>query len=193
MKRPQKETGVRKNGQVFGKMDILRVFFDDPERTFHLREIARLTGYAPSTLSKYLTGIVARGLLHTGHSKGFRVFASNTQSRQYKDAKLFYNIFRLRSSGLLEFLNETFNHPKAIILFGSFRKSENIPSSDVDIFIETPIKKDVDMSAFEDRLKHKIQLFQFSRKEIEAMKRNNKELLNNIVNGIVLEGFFEVL
>ena len=186
------KTNVRKNGQLFEKMDILRHFFEEPEREFHLREIARLIGSAPSTASKYISELVEIKIITARSSKGFKLFKSNTENALYNDCKLFYNIHQIRNSGLIEFLVEEFNHPKAIVLFGSFRKSENIPESDIDIFIETARKKEPNLTKFEKKIGHPVQLFQFSRNEIGQMKSRNKELLNNIVNGIVLEGFFEV-
>ena len=36
----------------------------------------------------------------------------------------------------MEFLNEYFGNPKAIILFGSFRLGEDLSTSDIDIAIE---------------------------------------------------------
>jgi predicted nucleotidyltransferase len=186
------KTTVRKNGQLFGKMDILKYFFEEPEREFHLREIARVNRLAASTASKYLSTLIKNKIITSRRSKGFSIFKSNTSNAIYKDFKLLYNIYQIRSSGLIDFLAEEFNQPSAIILFGSFRKSENIPGSDIDIFIETAGKKELELSKFEKKLGHPIQLFQFSRKEVEQMKSKNKELLNNIVNGIVLEGFFEV-
>ena len=186
------KTTVRKNGHMFDKMDILKYFFEEPEREFHLREIARLAGLSPSTASEHLSSLVANKVITAKASKGFKIFKPNTSNVLYKDAKLFYNIFCIRNSGLIDYLIEEFTHPKSVILFGSFRKSENIPASDIDIFIETPVKKEIDMSVFEKKLRHTVQLFQFSRKDMENMKKENKELFNNIANGIVLEGFFEV-
>lgn len=185
------KTAVRKNGQPFAKMDILKYFFEEPEREFHLREIARLIRLAPSTASKYLAKLDAEKIILTKKSKGFRIFKSNSENVLYKDAKLFYNLMNIRNSGLIDYLMEEFNHPKAIILFGSFRKAENIAKSDIDIFIEAEAKKNPDLSSFEKKLNHPIQLFQFSGKEIDKMKITSKELLNNIINGILLEGFFE--
>jgi|TARA_B100001971_G_C18235728_1_gene567046 predicted nucleotidyltransferase/predicted transcriptional regulator len=186
------KTTVRKNGQLFGKMDILKCFFEEPEREFHLRELARSANLAPSTISEHLSELVKIGIITSKTDKGFKLFRSNAEIALYKDTKLSYNMYQIRNSGLIDYLIDEFNYPKTIILFGSFRKSENIPGSDIDIFIESAIKKQLDMSRFEKKLKHSIQLFQRSKKDIEKMKSKNKELLNNIINGIVLEGFFEV-
>ena len=187
-----KKTSVRKNGHMFGKMNILEYFFEEPEREFHLREIARLAGISPSTASNYLSEFAKKGVITSKNEKGFSIFKSNPEDKLYKDMKLFYNLYRIRASGLIDYLATEFNHPKAIILFGSFRKSENIKSSDTDLFIETSVKRNPNLSGFERRLGHPVHLFQFSSKEVEGMKEKNKELLNSIINGILLEGFFEV-
>ena len=65
MKRKIKKTTVRKNEQLFEKMDVLTHFFENHEREFHLREIARLIGLAPSTVSKYLNSFVNEKILIT--------------------------------------------------------------------------------------------------------------------------------
>lgn len=49
-----------------------------------------------------------------------------------------------------------------------------------------------DLNRFEKILHHKVSLFLFSRERIEKMKVGNKELLNNLVNGIILRGFWEL-
>ena len=100
-----------------------------------MRELARLSKLAPSTVSKYLKKLAAEKIILVKKSKGFSIFKSNGENATYKDMKLFYNLINLRKSGLIDRLSEEFNHPKAIILFGSFRKAENIPESDIDIFI----------------------------------------------------------
>ena len=186
------KTTVRKSRQLFEKVDSLKPFFEEPEREFHLREISRLIGLAPSTASKHLSELVEYGIITTRSSKGFKLFKSDTESTLYKDSKLFYNLYKIRCSGLIEFLADELNHPKSIILFGSFRKSENIPESDIDIFIETAGKKEINLTKFEKKIGLPVQLFQFSSNEIEQMKSKNKELVNNIINGIKLSGYIKL-
>ena len=99
----------------------------------------------------------------------------------------------IEDSKLLDYLEHEFNYPKAIILFGSFAKAENISTSDIDLLIVSSEKKKVDFSKFEKKLRYKIQLFVHSQKEIERFKKENKELINSWINGITLYGFFEVV
>jgi len=173
-------------------LEILKFFIDNPNQQFHIREVAKLTKLAPTTVTNYLENFKKNNILEKKKERNHVLYRANTENKSYKDIKLYYNIKKIRDSGLIDFLEDELNHPEAIVLFGSFRKSENIPSSDIDIFILSPIKKQLDLTIFEKKNKHNIQLFIHSKKELDLMKTDNKELLNNIINGIVLNGFLEV-
>ena len=77
--------------------------------------------------------------------------------------------------------------PNVIVLFGSYRKGEDTEESDIDLFLECP-GEEISLGRFEKKLKRKVQLH---------FKTNfndyPKELKNNISNGIVLDGYLEVL
>jgi len=172
---------------------LLEYFVREPEREFHVRELAKLIKKSPTTISKYLTKFEKNGILVSKRKLNHLLFKANTESQAFKNKKLFYNVQKLEESRLIDFLDNEFNHPESIILFGSFRKAEDILASDIDILIITSIKKELNLEKFEKKLGHRIQLFVHSRAEIEKMKLKNKELVNNWLNGIVLRGFWEVL
>ena len=90
-------------------------------------------------------------------------------------------------SGLLDYLEEKYS-PECIVLFGSTAKGMDDKESDIDIFIMSPSKKNISIERFEKILKKEIQLFIFDRQEF----LKQKDLANNIVNGIVLRGHLEV-
>jgi predicted nucleotidyltransferase len=76
-------------------------------------------------------------------------------------------------------------------LFGSYRKGEDISTSDIDIAIEDNDTKDHQTHPlrepdFEKLLGRNIQIHLFSRKNVDH------NVFNNIANGIVLSGFLEV-
>ena len=172
---------------------LLEYFINEPEREFHIRELAKLTGLSPTTISKYLVEFEKEGILVSKRKLNHLLFKANTESQAFRNKKLFYNIQKLEESGLIDFIDGEFNHPESIVLFGSFRKAENIPVSDIDILIITPVKKEPNLEKFEKKLGHKIQLFMHSKAEIEKLKLKNKELVNNWLNGIVLRGYWEIL
>ena len=107
-------------------------------------------------------------------------------------SKIIHNLNFIYQSGLVEYLNEHFNNPKAIILFGSFRKGDDISTSDIDIAIEADEVKEYktvtmkELIEFENLIKRKIQIHLFNRKNADV------HVFNNIANGIVLMGFLEV-
>jgi len=172
--------------------NIIKYFIEDPNTEFHIRELAKLSKKSPTTISKYLNDLKKRGILRSRRERNHLLFRSNTDNPAFRDEKLFYNIKKIREAGLVEYLNEEFNHPEAIVLFGSFRKAENTPLSDIDILIITSSKNRPNIEKFEKKLGHKIQIFLHSRKDVNRMKIKNRELLNNFLNGIVLDGFWEV-
>ena len=157
---------------------ILELFFEFTSESFTIRRIAKKTKIPKSTVYKYLKKLKSIGLI-TKDNK-----ASNTKF--FKIKKINYFIEKIYASGLIEHLN-SFYVPSCIILFGSFRKGDSVSNSDIDIFLETTKKKDIELKKFEEKLKHNIQIF----KEADINKLPNR-LFNNVINGIKLEGFFKV-
>jgi len=70
-------------------------------------------------------------------------------------------------------------------------KGEDIETSDIDIYIEFLDKKEINLEKYEFYLKRKIQTFKF--KNFQTIININKDLANNIANGIVLNGFIKVI
>lgn len=170
----------------------MKLFFKEPEREFHIREISKIFKKSPTTISKYLFQYKKEGLLKAVNKLNHLLYRADTSSSLFKQAKLNYNIRILYESGLIDYLIEEFNNPESIIIFGSFAKAEDILSSDIDILIISPVKKELNLEKFEGKLGRKIQLFIHSSGDIEKMKKENKELLNNFINGIKIYGFWEV-
>jgi|SRR3989344_4764533 len=172
--------------------NLLKYFIKEPEREFHVRELAKLDRKSPTTISKHLNKLKNEGLLLSRKKLNHLLFKANTENQHFKDLKIFFNIKSLRESGLIGCLIDEFNQPEAIILFGSFRRGEDTQQSDIDILIISPLKKEINLIKFEKILNRKIQLFIYPNSEIDKMKIKNKELLNNWINGLVLHGFWEL-
>lgn len=170
------------------KMNNIQLFFDEPNREVAVREYARLQVIAPATAAKQLSKLLADGLLIRHSERRMLLYRAATQSDAYKDAKVAANIRRIRESGLLEHL-ESQLHPLAIFLFGSHAKAENQKGSDIDLFVLARTKKAIDTERFAKFLKAPVQLFMHAPEELKGI---NPHLLNNIINGIRLAGFWEV-
>jgi len=127
--------------------------------------------------------MVKKGWIARKNAKPVPLYRARAEDAGYRLAKRHWIEQRIVSSGLIEHLaRET--QPKAIVLFGSCAKGEFDSSSDIDLFIQAP-EKELDLSSF--RLGHRISLF-FE----PSLKDLSKELLNNIVNGLVLRGYLRL-
>lgn len=157
---------------------IFELFFEYPNKRFSVREIARKTRIPSSSVQRYLEGLRKKGFV----DKQNRLIINSYT----KFLKSFFMIDKIYSSKLLEYL-EKMLVPESVIVFGSIRKGEYDFESDIDLFVESSIKKDLDLRKFEKKLKHKVQLFVYS-----DINKLQPHLLNNVVNGIKLSGYFKV-
>ena len=169
------------------KKKILELFFKFPLKNFYLREISRETNIAMTSVKRYMGELIKEKLIVKISGGIYPTFKSNRDSddgifRFYKKLNI---IEKLYTSGLLSFINDKCN-PKCIILFGSSSRGEDIKGSDIDLFVQSSEIK-LDLSKFEKNFGRKINLFFESN-----FSRLNKELKNNILNGIVLSGYIGV-
>ncbi len=173
------------------KITILSPFFENPNKSFYIREIARIVRINHTTVRQYLDKLVKESILILTKRRPYSSFRL-LLSRRTVNLKLFYNFEKLRKSHLIEDLEKEYDFP-IIVLFGSYVKSMDDMISDIDICLITNIKKEINLEKYEKIIKRKISLHKFTRKGWQRTKNKNKELVNNICNGIVLSGELEVL
>ncbi len=178
--------------RIIDIQSFLKHFYKEPNRFFHVREMARLLKLNPTTASKYLNQLYKEELLSKSHELGHILFKANTESSSYRYAKIYYNIKSLWYSGLIEHLDKELHYPEAILLFGSYAKGENDENSDIDLFVLANAKKHLDLNIFEKKLRAKIQIFVKNKDEFIRLQKENKNLVNSILNGIVIKGYLEV-
>lgn len=162
------------------KWDSLQeVFYDFPSKQFTIRELAKLAKIPKSTVQKYLGELKKMGWVTRENQ------ANNTEL-SFKLRKIHHYVEKIADSGVIEELVERLN-PSVIILFGSIRKGESEKESDIDLFVETAVKKEVDLSKYKKKLGREIQLFVYP-----EMAKLPAPLFNNVVNGIKLYGSFAI-
>ena len=164
------------------------VFFVNPSKEHYLMNMSRNIGLAHTSIKKNLKDLVKLGII-TEHNekKGerlFPVYKSNLDNKLFKRYKLIHNLSYILESGLVDFIEEKLM-PKSIILFGSYSRGEDTETSDIDVFVECK-NEELNIKIFERKLGRKIELH-FK----EKFTLYPKELKNNIINGIVLNGFLE--
>ena len=166
-------------------------FLENPNRDFHVREIARIKKKNHMTVRSRLNNLKESGYITKNKGHIYPVFKANNESRKFKNIKFFYNLEKLRKSEIIEKLNESFDFP-TVILFGSFLNATDTIKSDIDICVITDIKRNFDTSSFTKTTKRPISLHIFSEKDWKDLRKNNPHLLNNILNGLTLSGSVEL-
>jgi len=172
-------------------IDILELFFDT-ENEFHVREVARLLNIHPTTASTALEQLAKQRFLIKKKAYHHIFYTGNKENPLFLHKKKSYVVEKILASGLISFIDNEL-HPDAIVLFGSYAKGDNILGSDIDIFILTESKKLQNYGKFEKILRSKLHIFQYSHEKFNELKRQQPQLVNNVVNGIILFGYIEVI
>ncbi len=165
--------------KIFNK---LKPFIEDNYERISVRQYARIQGISPPTASKVLDGFYEEGLLRKEEDRQYIFYHANRDSDIFIDLSRIYWKEILKKSGLIDHLKKSLD--PVIILFGSLSKAEVKKDSDVDIAIFTASDIKYDLEPYEKKLKRSIQLFHFKRRD----DVENEELLNNILNGYIIEG-----
>ena len=165
---------------------LLKVFLDSPLDSFRLRELSRISGISPASVMNYLKEFISDGLIKKYEKREIPFYQADRDSENFIFYKKISILYELKSSGLTDFLWENL-HPDAIILYGSYAKGESIEGSDIDIFIVGK-EKNINLDKFEKILGKEIHLI-FK----ENPEKIPNELKNNLINGIVLKGYFDAL
>jgi len=169
------------------KKDIEEFFFMNPSRKLRVRHIERVVGVPLPSAIRYAKELTNENVLQEIKMENIKFYTADRSSNEFLLRKKLFNIKKLYECGLVDFLIEQYSN-SAITLFGSFSRGEDTEDSDVDLFIQTVSKKNIELSKFGKKLDRNIQLF--VHKNIKDVK--NKELMNNIVNGMSLNGNLEV-
>ena len=171
--------------QDYNTYRILGLFFESPTKHFQLREISRMIKIGLPSVKAHVEKLERNELITKTKGNIYDSFVA-TRNDKFKLYKRNDIMIRIHESGLLEYLVNELS-PDVIVLFGSASKGDDIEQSDIDIFVLAKEKK-LKLYKFEKVLKRKINIL-FENK----MKNIPKELISNIINGIVLYGYLEVL
>tara|TARA_Y100000034_G_scaffold123048_1_gene169319 strand:- start:157 stop:690 length:534 start_codon:yes stop_codon:yes gene_type:complete len=169
------------------KNRIKEFFFLNPTIRLRVRQIERQVKVPFPSVIRYTKELESEGILHSSKIADVTTYSANRTSKEFLLEKKLFNIRQLFSCRLINFLIEQLSNP-TIVVFGSYSRGEDIEKSDIDLYIETTSKKKINYDKFEKKLQREIQVFIYP----NIKKIENKELANNIVNGVVLNGFMEI-
>ena len=160
----------------------LEPFFKNNYQRINVREYGRIVNISAPSASKKLEELHNYGLLRKEIDRNYIFYSANNDHLFIQLSQAYWR-FKFKQSGLIKQLNQELVNP-IIILYGSFAKAEITRNSDIDLAIFSVSKKKLNLDKFEKKLKRNIHPFLFTYQS--SVK--NKELLNNIMNGVILSG-----
>lgn len=165
---------------------VFSVFLEEPLKIHYIKEIARKINLAHTSVKNHLLELEKEELISKKEGEIYAGFIAERDNENFILYKKLSILYELRNSGLVDYLWQTLS-PDALILYGSYAKGDSIETSDVDLFVIGKEKK-INLKKYEKILGKTIHLM-FD----PNVKHIPKELKNNLINGIVLKGYFKAL
>ena len=159
---------------------IKDVYFMYPTMEYRLRPLARAAGVSAPAAKYVCVSLLKEGFL----VKKADAYAARHDDEKFRREKRLWNLGHIEQSGLIEALASALV-PNAIILYGSYARGEDWEQSDIDLAIVEKKRPQPPLAQFEQKLGRKIQ--------VVFVGDLKKDLLNNLVNGIVLFGRWDPL
>ena len=166
------------------QQEMLRFLYHNVGESFTARALSLSLNVSRTAISKALPSLEKNGFILVNKNKATKRLSIqlNADNHLVIGLKRADNLKQIYESGLAQFLYDSL--PGAtIILFGSYAFGEDTKNSDIDIAVIGCKEKGLDLSEFEETLKKEI-IINF----YPASDKINKQLLNNILNGITIKG-----
>lgn len=170
------------------KERLREYFFVNPTAKKRVRQLERELKLPLPSVIRYCKELEKEEILTRVEISGVTFYTANRTSKTFLLEKRLFNLKSIFESGIIYYCIKEYSNP-VIVLFGSYSRGEDTEESDIDLYIQTPSKTEITLKQFEPILKRKIQVFSY-----QAIRHiSNKHLANNIINGIVLNNFMEVV
>ncbi|PIN74455.1 hypothetical protein COV18_07425 [Candidatus Woesearchaeota archaeon CG10_big_fil_rev_8_21_14_0_10_37_12] len=171
---------------------VLDLFFACPTQEFTFNDLCKLTKTSKTTAKRIVERLLKLELIKKSIIGKLWRLSANNDTKEFMDLKIAHNLKLVYASGIIKLVSTKHPQARAIVLFGSFRKGDDLSRSDLDIAVEIPGTREIKIESLDEialgsrKEKTKINIHIFSRNAI------NLNLFSNIANGIVLRGFLEV-
>ena len=171
---------------------VLYWFFAYPTKEVSLNNLVEAVNISKTSANKAVRRLVEEGFLRLKQLGRLWRITCNQEHEYNLTRKIPFNLQTVYQAGILEEVRKRIPNPRAVVLFGSYRKGDDTEESDIDIAAE--VMDDEDLRILElgvlttlgFRENVPVNLHVFSRNHVDL------NLFANIANGIVLEGFLEV-
>ncbi|MGV8169048.1 MAG: nucleotidyltransferase domain-containing protein [Candidatus Nanoarchaeia archaeon] len=168
--------------------DILKVLFKRTGNVLNQRQLANALNVSPPAVLKSLPLLEKLNYILVKKDRETRRLSIelNKSFPRVMQLKRADNLKQIYESGLADYLEDTYAGA-AIILFGSYSRGDDLINSDIDIAVIGRKEKELDLKNYEKKLERKININYY-----DSFEKIHKNLKENLANGIVLAGGFQL-
>jgi predicted nucleotidyltransferase len=173
----------RSRGQIL----ILKLLFLNSSSAFHLNDIARRTGLAPSAVSKECRLLLSLGLVKKSIQGNLTLYSINKKSVIYDELKRIFLKYEFLDELLASKLRA--ERVKYALIYGSFAKGVEGERSDIDLLVVGDIAEDKLLKAVnevERRTGREVNYNLWTEKELGDKVRDQIPLLREIAKTPVI-------
>lgn len=146
------------------------------------RDIAKALDVSPTAVGNSISKLAKENLILIEKTKTINFISLNRDDKKALDLKKIENLKNIYTSGLSDYL-EFELAGACCVLFGSYAKGEDTNNSDIDIAAVGRKPKKLNLEKYEKMLLRKLNVNYYN-----SWGEIDKNLRNNILNGIVLFG-----
>jgi predicted nucleotidyltransferase len=164
------------------RVNILEEFLLNPGIEYHIRELARIVETTPIYVQKELKNLESLGLLGSRRKGNMVLYKLQTKSPIVEDLKRIF--LKTESIGHAIVGELDTKKIKFALIFGSFAKGIETPTSDVDLLIIGNVNEDDilrSISKTERRIGREINFILWTEKEFLQKVRENIPLIKEIL------------
>jgi len=145
---------------------LMRIFYDNKQEAFHLRELSRKSGLEGQSITRHLNFLEKNNFLQSKYEGNQRRYSIISNKRTYAifiwfDIEKFEKLPPLRKQAIATYLNNLQKQPILAIMFGSTAKETYHKESDIDIVLITNNKIDTKNAEKEADVLHAIKISTF--------------------------------
>lgn len=163
--------------------NVLDLFFNEPTKHWHFKDIVKNAKISEQRANYWLKQFLKQKLIKHIKPKGkMPYFIAEYNVPEYKNKKKIYALNRMLETGLLNKL-QSLKNAKAVVIFGSFARSDWNTNSDIDIFIYGDPE---DLKFGTIWMGREVEVHTCRTKE--EIKDIKSGLMNNVVKGYFVKG-----
>jgi len=160
---------------------LIKLLADYPEKEFYAQEISQKLNFSKASASGILKSLTKRGVVFKkvkGHMKFYQINPKNPEFKKFR-----INLVLEKVNPLLPKFKK---NSQRIILFGSASRGEQTFSSDIDLFILSNDKNEVQAALRKINAKLPIKAIIKTPSEWSEMEIKEPEFYREVISGITL-------